>query len=435
MSGSVSTPQFPLSGSESDSDFFSDDAAPGPGPGPGLGPGLVSMRKAASATELGELARQGELGAFRNIVGDVVGNVGGLGVLSSSPEIEMGIGIGMGLISLLDTPERPTLAKAAREEAAVSAGVAVPASTRQGQLPPAGMPAGRRRLWEIKKASVRTYTVVEGAVVYAIEVRGLEGRVWTVQRSLSEFQRLESTTWKIRGPMPACDWAGTLEVYSIWMRLWGWLDCSGSTWRSNESRLLQRLNDWLERLVQRARSRRPSSAQGLQEPLSLFLDVAQFKHADSNLLLLANNVTSLVSSNPRHGVEQILLKLASEVEHVASTTGKRALDLARRGPLLLPPQVGRGAAACVYTRTLTARLVAHSRPTTLTTHRLTHRLLTTHRSPPYSHVRSTHPPPTADRPARYLLFGQDRLRPLALAPDGQARDQQHVDHALRLQGK
>ena len=54
------------------------------------------------------------------------------------------------------------------------------------------------------------------------------------------------------------------------------------------------LEDWLVRLVDRARQTRQ-----LQSFVNSFLDVAaKFEESDSKLLLEVNNVTSLVVSNP-----------------------------------------------------------------------------------------------------------------------------------------
>ena len=77
-----------------------------------------------------------------------------------------------------------------------AAGVLLPPG-RHGPLaapPPAASTSGQRRRWQIKKASITTFSVVEGKVVYEIEVKGLEGRHWTVQRGIAEFQALERST-------------------------------------------------------------------------------------------------------------------------------------------------------------------------------------------------------------------------------------------------
>ena len=65
--------------------------------------------------------------------------------------------------------------------------------------------------------------------------------------------------------------------------------------------------------------------------MSEFVGVDRFlEGADSKLLLNANNVTSLVVSNPHATVETILLKLSTNVDLLSSARGKVTLNRAHR---------------------------------------------------------------------------------------------------------
>ena len=86
--------------------------------------------------------------------------------------------------------------------------------------------------------------------------------LFILRKSTIDSRETTPGTWKIRGPMPTSPWVGTLADGLA--AIWGFFDCSGNTWRLNQSRLLQRLNDWLEALVQRARTCRSSVAPELQ---------------------------------------------------------------------------------------------------------------------------------------------------------------------------
>jgi len=179
----------------------------------------------------------------------------------------------------------------------------------------------------VKSVEILHFQEQGRAMHYQIAVNASEGRRWTVWRSYSDFRELEQRTWRIRGPMPPFPypWEGLQVLLHLF-----------DAFTSRTARVSMKmgmLDAWLKCLVQRARK-----APKLQSVASAFLDVlSSFEQADSKLLQQANNVTSLVLTNPQANVEDILLRLSSKAEDLSSRRGKRALTKAREGPMLVPP--------------------------------------------------------------------------------------------------
>ena len=174
----------------------------------------------------------------------------------------------------------------------------------------------------VRGVEVVAVVAVNGVVRYKISVQATEGRHWHCVRRYSDFRVLEQNTWKTRGPMPPFPYAW--EGLQIVLHL---VEPVIQRERRLDAKRVM-LQDWLERLVQRARR-----SQSLQKHVNIFLDVAAcYEGADTRLLLDANNVTSLVVTNPQANVEQILLKLSAAQQAMATTRGKQTLNRALAGP-------------------------------------------------------------------------------------------------------
>jgi hypothetical protein len=103
----------------------------------------------------------------------------------------------------------------------------------------------------VRSAEILTFVIVDGVVQYKINVQATEGRHWTVVKRYSDFRVLEQNTWQLRGPMPSFpySWEGLQIVLHL-------VEPVIQRKRRLEAKK-EMLDDWLARLVARARRTQP----------------------------------------------------------------------------------------------------------------------------------------------------------------------------------